>query len=316
VDYRRLRPGQRSRVHIGHRDGREPEVLFETDSILIEAPNWTLDGASLIVNGNGRLFSLAVDGSTGPRPIPLLGVPPLNNDHVLAPDGKHIFVSANDGHIYRAALAGGATERITAAGRSGRLHFLHGVSPDGQTLAYIGLDPAGAGGWAGGDVFTVAAAGGTDTRLTTGGHAADGCEYSPDGQWIYFSTEAFTTVPGHAQIARMRPDGSGTEQLSFDERVNWFPHLSPDGRSAVYLAYPSGTTGHPADVEVDVMAVENQDWSAPRRVQRLLGGQGTINVNSWAPDSARFAYISYPSAAQGSTARRPIEARPGATRGR
>jgi TolB protein len=27
---------------------------------------------------------------------------------------------------------------------------------------------------------------------------------------------------------------------------------------------------------------------------RLLGGQGTLNVNSWAPDSRRLAHVAYP----------------------
>lgn len=29
-------------------------------------------------------------------------------------------------------------------------------------------------------------------------------------------------------------------------------------------------------------------------VVALLGGQGTINVNSWAPDSERLAFVAYP----------------------
>ena len=32
---------------------------------------------------------------------------------------------------------------------------------------------------------------------------------------------------------------------------------------------------------------------APVTLAELFGGQGTINVNSWAPDSKRFAYVSY-----------------------
>jgi Tol biopolymer transport system component len=31
----------------------------------------------------------------------------------------------------------------------------------------------------------------------------------------------------------------------------------------------------------------------PRIVARLFGGQGTINVPSWSPDSQRFAFVSY-----------------------
>jgi Tol biopolymer transport system component len=31
----------------------------------------------------------------------------------------------------------------------------------------------------------------------------------------------------------------------------------------------------------------------PVIVARLFGGQGTINVPSWSPDSTRFAFVSY-----------------------
>ena len=40
------------------------------------------------------------------------------------------------------------------------------------------------------------------------------------------------------------------------------------------------------------------DWTAQRELERdlvrLRGGQGTMNVNSWAPDSRRLAYVDYP----------------------
>ena len=294
MDFRRLQPGQISRVHIGYRDGRDPEVIFQPDELLIAAPNWTLDGADLIVNGEGLLWSLAGDGCGGLSQIPLEGAPPLNNDHVLAPDGEHIYLSANDWHIYRAPLAGGPVQRITNVGNPQRMHFLHGVSPDGATLAYIGLEPAAGDVWASGNVFSIPAAGGSDVQLTNGTRPSDGSEYAPDGDWIYFNTEAFEPEPGHAQIARMRPDGTGVEQLTVDERVNWFPHLSPDGRSAVYLSFPTGTEGHPSDRWVELKLVDGGRWREPRTVQRLYGGQGTINVNSWSPDSERFAFISYP----------------------
>jgi TolB protein len=295
MDYtRKLLPGQVSRIHIGYADGRESTVVFETDRILIEAPNWTLDGSRLIVNGDGLLWSIAPEPGGELELIPLEGVPPLNNDHVLAPDGERIFVSANDWHIYEARLAGGPVRRITSAKDPERLHFLHGVSPDGETLAYIGLNAGGEDVWASGNVYTVPAAGGQDVQLTFGSRPADGSEYSPDGEFIYFNTEAFEATPGHAQIARMKTDGSGIEQLTFDQNVNWFPHIAPDGTSAVYIAFPPGTEGHPENKWVEVKLVSEGRWLQPRTVERLYGGQGTINVNSWAPDSRRFAYISYP----------------------
>ena len=76
--------------------------------------------------------------------------------------------------------------------------------------------------------------------------------------------------------------------------MDWFPHLSPDGTHAVYLQFPSGTVGHPEDTDVELVLVDPTDWSTPLERLPLLGGQGTINVNSWSPDSTRFAFFSYP----------------------
>ncbi|GIM97413.1 hypothetical protein Ato02nite_092060 [Paractinoplanes toevensis] len=259
-------------------------LVHTSSAVHFEAPNWTADGR-LILNGDGLLWSLPADGSEPPRQIRLDGVPELNNDHVPAPDGETIYVSANDGHIYEASLRGGAVRRVTSAGR---MHFLHGVSPDGEILAYVGIDRPD---WATASLWTIGVDGERDTRLTAPGGTDDGPEYTPDGEWIYFNTERFGP---NAQIARIRPDGTGVQQLTFDERVNWFPHFAPDGSRAVYLSYPPGTTGHPADLSVELRLVEPDGWQSPRTVVRLPGGQGTINVNSWSPDSDRFAFVDYP----------------------
>ncbi len=82
------------------------------------------------------------------------------------------------------------------------MHYLHGVSPGGELLSYIGLEPVGDG-WSA-NVFVIAAVGGADRQLTQSRKPSDGCEYSPDGVWIFFNTEMFRNTPGHAQIARMR----------------------------------------------------------------------------------------------------------------
>ena len=62
-------------------------------------------------------------------------------------------------------------------------------------------------------------------------------------------------APGHAQVFRMRPDGSGITQLTSDERVNWFPHLSPDGATVLLLSFPPGTEGHPGGRQVQLRAM-------------------------------------------------------------
>lgn len=283
----------------------ESQQVFSVDDLLLEAPNWTLDGRSLILNGDGRLWRLDLNDSpdggsleASLENIPLVGVPELNNDHVLAPDGQHIFLSANDGHIYRSKLQGGPASRITAD--DGFFHFLHGVRPDGHELAYVGIE---AGDFTRpGSIMTIPSCGGPPTPIATHmpgsdqGHC-DGPEYSPDGEWLYFNTEACTSEPGHAQLARVpaRPGTGGEiERLLTSDTVDWFPHLSPDARFASYLRFPAGTKGHPSDLPVDVVVVSTTDWTKPLHTFALFGGQGTLNVNSWAPDSTKFAYVAYP----------------------
>ena len=143
-------------------------------------------------------------------------------------------------------------------------------------------------------IYTMPAGGGPDTVLTDGACPVDGPEFSADGQWICFNSEAAATRPGHAQIFRMRPDGSELEQITGDERVNWFPHCAADGTIA-FVSFPPGTTGHPADKNI-IVRVMDADGSNMRDIATLFGGQGTINVNSWAPDSRRLAYVAYPMA--------------------
>jgi len=289
VPERRLLPGQQCRVRVYDVRSGAIRTVFESVETLFEAPNWTRD-EHLVVNGDGVLWSLPADGSAAPAPVHIGGVPALNNDHVLHPSEDRVFVSANDFHVYEAPLAGGTARRITPD--DGALHFLHGVSPDGSTLAYVRLTPAGGNWWASATIHEIGVDGTGDRAVTTHPGPADGPEYNSDGTWIYCNTEQFE--PGRAQIARIRPDGRELEQLTFDERVNWFPHVDPTGERAVYLSFPDGTAGHPADEAVHLVLVTGDDWQHGVVVAAFNGGQGTINVNSWAPDGHAFAYIDYP----------------------
>jgi TolB protein len=92
----------------------------------------------------------------------------------------------------------------------------------------------------------------------------------------------------------MPAEGGPMERLVESETVDWFPHLSPDGQLASYISFPSGTLGHPPDLDVEVRLVRTSDWAQVLWRFGLFGGQGTINVNSWSPDSRHFAFIAYP----------------------
>jgi len=89
--------------------------------------------------------------------------------------------------------------------------------------------------------------------------------------------------------------------MTFDTHWNtWFPHISPDSKKVVMVCYTE-TDVRPGEhvpnknVELRLMrrAVSATEWGEPETILKLFGGQGTINVNSWAPDSKRFAFVSY-----------------------
>jgi Tol biopolymer transport system component len=285
---RKLQPGQSSRLTTIGIDGSDPKVVYETET-QIEAPNWTSDGKWLVYNSGG-LWRIPADGSGKPEAVDIGGLTNVNNDHVLSPDGKTIYFGTA-GHIFAVPFAGGKPRRVSndpGPGKNFR-YWLHGVSPDGKTLAYVGSKEVNGDAFGSLDLYTIPAAGGEDRLLDDHKAADDGPDYSPDGKWIYFNSER----SDHSQIWRMKPDGTGHEQLTKDDRVNWFPHPSPDGKWVVYLSYPPGTKKHPADKDV-ILRRMRPDGSEQADVVAVFGGQGTMNVPSWSPDGKRFAFVAYP----------------------
>jgi TolB protein len=299
---RKLIPGQSCRLLVVDATTGHTEVVFDSERTLVEAPNWSPDGRFLVVNADGSLWRLAIEGGHL-EPVPMGSVPDINNDHVIAPDGSAVYVSANDGHLYEIPWQGGEGRRITRDHPDGRgyKNYLHGISPDGRTLSVIvGSRPTPESTpdeWRT-HVALVSVADGATTSVTDDEPADDGAEYSSDGAWLWFNTERFTAEPGHAQLARVRPDGSELTRVLESDTVDWFPHPSPDLTRLVYLSFQAGTTGHPEnrDVILRILPLDHGDPAAaePRDLFRLFGGQGTINVAGWAPDSKRFAFVEYP----------------------
>lgn len=257
---------------------------------LIEAPNWTVDGKWIIYNSEGLIYKLPADGKGKPGLINTQYVTGCNNDHVLSADGKFIAVSSTPSSnnytslIYTLPLEGGTPKLITPWGPS----YLHGWSPDGKTLAYCAFRSVAEGA----DIYTISVDGGEETRLTTAEGLDDGPEYSPDGKHIWFNS----VRTGLMQVWRMNADGSNQTQMTFDETRNaWFPHVSPDGKQVIYITYFKGDLEpgqHLANKNVELWLMPAVGGE-PKRVAELFGGQGTINTNSWAPDSRHVAFISY-----------------------
>jgi Tol biopolymer transport system component len=293
VEYKELAPMNNERakvtavleildVNTGHR-----ETVKEFDH-LIEAPNWTPDGKWLVYNSGGKLYKLSLENPEAePELINTDFAVNCNNDHVISADGKYIAISnspAEDhrSHVYTVPFEGGVPRLITELGPS----YLHGISPDNKYLAYC-ADRNG-----NYDVYVIPFGGGNEIRLTTAEGLDDGPEYSPDGKYIWFNS----VRSGLMQVWRMKSDGTEQTQMTTDEtRNSWFPHVSPDGKQVIFIAYTKGDlkpNEHLPNKNVELRLVPAVGGE-PETVAKLFGGQGSINVNSWSPDSKRVAFVSY-----------------------
>jgi TolB protein len=253
-----------------------------------EAPNWMPDGKKLLFNEGGFLYKMSIDGGT-PEKLNTGPADHNNNDHGISFDGKMLAIShhrpglpGGGSTVYVLPLAGGTPTLLTEKTPS----YFHGWAPNGKEVAFVGMRDGKVY-----DIYKISVNGGEEVRLTENkGTHVDGPEYSPDGKYIYYNGNTSGTM----QIWRMKPDGSGKEQLTFDAYNNWFPHLSPDGKWMVMISFPPDidVNAHPSYKRVMLRLMPIAGPGAPRCIAYLYGGQGTINVPSWSPDGKYIAFVS------------------------
>ncbi len=283
---------KRTNVSTYNLASKSVKVIAVVDG-LVEAPNWSPDGKYLLVNAKGDLFRLPLEGAGHDlQKIDLAGITDCNNDKGFSPDGKLIaFSSGAAGHgsqVYTVAATGGTPKMVVSETPS----YFHAFSPDGKWLAIVAQRAKNF------DLFRLPVSGGAQQRLTSSSGYDDGPDYSRDGKWIYFNSDR----SGKWEIWRMPAKGAGpgdkkAQQVTNDEQENWFPHCSPDGKWLVFVAFPKGTAGHNdhLNVQLRMMALPSKriEHGAVQTLAEFFGGQGTINVISWAHDSSKFAFVSY-----------------------
>ena len=268
-------------------DGKR-QVILEKNS-RFEAPNWMPDGKKLLFNMDGSIFEMPVPGGE-PEKLNTGTASHINNDHVISFDGKMLGISnhreglsGGGSAVYVLPLGGGTPRLITEETPS----YLHGWAPNNREVVYVaqrkGINIY--------NIYKKSIKGGEEVALTQNkpGEHVDGCEYSPDGKYIYYNGSQSGTM----QLWRMKPDGSEKEQLTFDAYNDWFPHISPDGKWIVFISFSPGIefNAHPAYKRV-MLRLMPVSGGAPKVIAYLYGGQGTINVNSWSPDSRHIAFVS------------------------
>jgi TolB protein len=254
-----------------------------------EAPNWMPDSKKLLFNMDGLIYTIPVTGGEIAQ-INTGTVNKCNNDHGISFNGKLLAISSQKpgatgggSAVFILPLTGGEPELITENTPS----YWHGWAPNNKEVVYVAIR----GGKKVYNIYRNSIKGGKEVALTDikDGEHVDGCEYSPDGKYIYYNGNHTGTM----QIWRIKPDGSGREQLTFDKFNNWFPHISPDGKWIVIISFPPDIdpNSHPSYKRV-MLRLMPVSGGEPKVIAYLYGGQGTINVPSWSPDSKHIAFVS------------------------
>lgn len=261
------------------------KVIFSAPQIY-EAPNWSRCGQFLIINHQGRLFKLAING--GPlAPIDTGFANKCNNDHGISPDGSQLVIShkceqhGNLSTIYILPIDGGEPSLVTENSPS----YWHGWSPDGKSLAYVARrheqDLK---------IYAIDIDGQNERALTDGPGLDDGPDYSPCGQFIYYNSFA----SGRMQIWRMTAEGKEHQQIVESAGSDWFAHPAPNGEDCVFIRYLEDQgQAHPFGRDVQLIHLNLKTHETKPLTEIFFGGQGSLNVPSWSPNGSEFAFVKY-----------------------
>ena len=267
-------------VATGHR-----KILYHS-AHSIQAPNWTKDGKRLIYNSKGKLYNYHLK-ENAITPLNTGFAINNNNDHVLSFDGSLLGISHHDPNsngessIYYLPVNGDSVpSRVTKPNVGAS--YLHGWSPDNKNMIFTGQRDGAY------NIFQVEVSTGKETKLTNETTLDDGSEYSPDGKYIFFNSMR----AGNMDIWRMDADGENPVRLSSDAYNDWFPHVSPDMKWIFFISFPKDVdpSDHPFYKHC-LLRMMPYEGGTPKIIGYIYGGQGSINVPSWSPDSKSIAFV-------------------------
>jgi len=178
-------------------------------------------------------------------------------------------------------------------------------SPDGKLVAYTQthavietekseLDT---------QIFLAAADGSHRTQLTRGEKSATSPEFSPDGHYVYFSSER----SGKPNLWRIPVDGGEAEMLTdWKGEIGVF-HVSPDGKWIAFAGMEPRADEEKEKIEkrdfrvIDENPKNHSLWivgaepdGQGKRTPRHLNTPGHVQEFDWAPDSASIAFAHTP----------------------
>ena len=194
--------------------------------------------------GNDRLYSLIVSDQDGENEHKIMESKDPIMSPAWSPDSRQLAYVSFEGSksaIYIQTLRSG--NRFVVSGVPG-INGAPAFSPDGRklvvTLGGVDGNP---------DIYVLDITSRRTTRLTT--HRAIDTEgtWSPDGRYIYFTSDR----SGGPQVYRMAANGGTPERITFEGSYNARPRLSPDGSRLAMVHNDRG------NFRIAVMNIERKD---------------------------------------------------------
>jgi TolB protein len=193
---------------------------------------------------DGKLYSLIVSDADGYNENKVMESSDPIMSPAWSPDSRRIaYVSfeGNRSSIFVQTLRTG--NRIQVSSRAG-VNGAPAFSPDGRKLVVTLSDPDG-----NLDIYTLDIATRQTKRITT--HRAIDTEgsWSPDGRYIYFTSDR----SGGPQVYRVSANGGSAERVTFEGSYNARPRVSPDGEKLAMVHLVNG------NYRIAVMDLDRKD---------------------------------------------------------
>jgi TolB protein len=205
--------GGNSEVYISDYDGFNARAITSDHSIIAQ-PCWAGRGAIYYTSYKlGNPFIYRHELSSGLRQT-ISHFAGLNSSAAVSPDGRRIcMILSKNGSpdVYVADADGSNSKQLTFTREDESSPCW---SPDGKTICYVSRESGAA------RLYTISASGGKATRIaTTGVINPTEPDYSPDGRWIAFTSQArdFT-------ICIVKAEGGEAIPLVSGEDPSWAPN--------------------------------------------------------------------------------------------